>query len=170
METKAFVLLCFPRSRGGYGLELATLNHRADPGRYEYLAEQGYFRIDICWPGPCVGAEYFGDEGHRDKVVHDRRRLDALEALGWKMVVIDKQRIYDPESFEVAARQIAGYLNARIRKGGNWEAAHAALREDLDLLPDARQLAPGGTARDASGGDGSLDTASQVGMPLAKQN
>lgn len=133
METKTFILLCLPRSRGGYGLGLAKLNHRVDPGRYAYLAEQGFFRVDLCWPEPIVGVEYYGDEVHLDNVVHDRRRLDALEALGWNMVVIDKQRLYDPESFDIAARQVADYLNHRIRKTDDWIAANLSLRKDLGL-------------------------------------
>ena len=133
METKTYVILCFPRRYGGYGLEMATLNRKVDPGRYAYLADQGFFCIDICWDKERVGVEYFGEEDHEGAVVHDRRRLDALGALGWKMVVIDKQRLYDAESFDVAAHQIAANLNCRIRKKDGWETAHAALREDLEL-------------------------------------
>lgn len=133
METKMFILLSYPPSRGGYGLNLPVLNYRADPGRYAYLTEQGFFRIDICNPDLFVGVEYYGDDDHQDNVVKDRRRLDALEALGWKMVVIDKQRLYDPAAFEVAANQIASHLNCRIRKNSNWQKAHEALRKDLGL-------------------------------------
>ena len=50
------------------------------------------------------------------------------------MVVIDKQRLYDPEAFDIAAKQLAGYLNYRIRKGEGWQEAHTALRKDLGLL------------------------------------
>ena len=133
METKTFVLLCCPRSIGGYGFGLAAFNHRVNAGRYAHLTEQGFFKIDICWPKPNVGVEYFGDDDHLNNVVHDRRRLDALEALGWKMVVIDKQRLYSPTEFNVAANQIAEHLNYRIRKTGGWQAAHTMLRHDLGL-------------------------------------
>ena len=134
METKLFVILCYPLSRGGYGFKICELNPHIDPGRYAYLTEQGYFHIDLCWVKDHTGAEYYGDNDHLNNVVHDRRRLDALGTLGWHMVVIDKQRLYDPEAFDIAAKQLAGYLNYRIRKGEGWQEAHTALRKDLGLL------------------------------------
>ena len=134
METKVFVLLCYPKSRGGYGFVLAVLNHDVDPGRSEHLTEQDYFIIDICWPEHFTGVEYYGGDDHDDSIVHDRRRLDALEALGWNMVVIDKQRLYNPDAFDVAANQLASHLNYRIRKDATWQEAHTSLRQDLGLL------------------------------------
>ena len=134
METKVFILLCYPSSRGGYGFALAEMNHRVEPGRYVFLTEQGYFLIDICWENPHVGVEYYGDKDHIHNVQHDRRRLDALQSLGWRMVVIDKQRLYNPEEFDIAASQLAVCLNHRIRKGQNWQDTHTSLRKDLGLL------------------------------------
>lgn len=133
MESKMFLLLCYPRSRGGYGFPLAELNRRVNPGRDERLSEQEYYRIDVCWPDEFVGVEYFGEDDHENNVVRDRRRLDALAALGWNMVVVDKQRLYDPDAFDTAAIQVASHLGYRFRKGEGWRHARTALREELGL-------------------------------------
>ena len=133
MESKSFVLLCYPRNRGGYGFELAELNHRVNPGRAVRLSEQDYYRIDISWPDDSVGFEYYGEGEHEGRVVQDRRRLDALEALGWHMVVVDKQRLYSASAFDVAADQLASHLGFRIRRGSEWQASNDALRKELGL-------------------------------------
>lgn len=132
METKLYILLVYPKSQGGYGLSFPELNYDVQPGRRESMVEQGWFVLDGCWPGKGVGFEYYGGD-HDETIVADRRRLDALEALGWNMVVIDKQRLYDPEAFEVAVRQISTHLGIRIRKPANWEHKNLALRHDLGL-------------------------------------
>lgn len=135
METKQYVLVRFPKCYGGYGMKGLKLNHKVNPGRYSYLAEQGYFEIDLCWPKEHVGMEYFGENEHQDHI-HDRRRLDALEALGYHVVVIDKQRLKNPDSFDIAMKQVARHLKYSIRKPQNWEEKNLALRRELGLLMD----------------------------------
>ena len=132
METKLYILLVYPKSRGGYGLRFPELNYDVQPGRHESMVEQGWFMLDGCWSDDHVGYEYYGGD-HDAAIVSDRRRLDALEALGWNMVVIDKQRLYDPEAFEIAVRQITAHLGIRLRKPTNWEQKNLALRNELGL-------------------------------------
>lgn len=132
METKLYILLVYPKSQGGYGLSFPELNYDVQPGRHESMVEQGWFMLDGCWPDDHVGYEYYGGD-HDAAIVSDRRRLDALEALGWNMVVIDKQRLYNPDAFDIAVRQIATHLGIRIRKPANWEQKNLALRKELGL-------------------------------------
>lgn len=132
MESKLHALLCSPSRIGGYGFPQAVLNHDIRPGRNDNLTEQKYYSVDICWPRQKVGVEYFGEAEHQD-AIHDRRRLDALGALGWKIVVIDKWRLYDPASLDVAVRQIAKHLGRRMRFGSSWTVKNAQIRRDLGL-------------------------------------
>ena len=132
METKLFILLVFPKRYGGYGFSDAVFNFEIDPERYAFLTEQDSFKIDICFPDKHVGVEYYGEESHQD-TVKDRRRLDALGTLGWDMTVIDKQRLYDPQAFDIAAHQIAQHLGQRIRKPANWDEKNFELRYELGL-------------------------------------
>lgn len=131
-ETKTHAITRIPLCFGGYGFPEAVFNYRVDPGRYAYLVEQGFFKIDIGWPTSKVGLEYYGEDEHADSI-HDRRRLDALEALGWKMVVIDKQRLRDPDAFDIAMRQLARHLQRRIRKPQNWVEKNLALRREIGI-------------------------------------
>lgn len=133
METKSFLLLSLPYRLGGYGITGLHMNHRIHPKRRSSLVEQSYFEVDLCMPDMRVGIEYHGVEEHQN-VIHDRRRLDALGALGWHMVVIDKWRLYDAKAFEVAALQICQHLGRRLRRDeSTWWSNTLALRSELGL-------------------------------------
>lgn len=131
-ETKSAILLSLPLRYGGYGFRDIVLNLRVDPKSNAHLVEQTYFSIDISIPEKNVGMEYYGEQEHPDPV-KDRRRLDALGALGWKMIVVDRQRLNDMDAFEVAALQLAKLSDRRIRRDDRWHARASNLREILGL-------------------------------------
>jgi hypothetical protein len=59
--------------------------------QYELVDLQGYtWRLDFAWPELRVGAEYDGVDWHSgpDAFLRDRRRLAALQELGWLIVPI----------------------------------------------------------------------------------
>ncbi|HAM14259.1 MAG TPA: hypothetical protein DCP91_00030 [Eggerthellaceae bacterium] len=132
METKTHVLVCLPLHKGGHGFAKPVFNYEVNPGRYAHLAEQGHFEIDLCWVDEKVGIEYFGEKEHPDPI-RDRRRLDALGALGWKIVVVDKRRLANPDSFEIAMKQVARHLGRRIRKPDGWAEKNLALRREIGI-------------------------------------
>ena len=132
-ETQMEMLFGLPLRYGGYGFGNAVMNYDVFPRSRKRLAEQGYYSIDACWVNKGSGAEYFGEEEHQDHV-HDRRRLDAIKALGWNVVVVDKQRLYSPAAFETAAQQLAEFMKHRIRRSDSWRGRMLALRRDLGLI------------------------------------
>ncbi|BBZ73782.1 hypothetical protein MPRS_48750 [Mycobacterium paraseoulense] len=59
--------------------------------QYEVVDLQGRtWRLDFAWPGIRVGAEYDGVDWHSgpEAFLRDRRRLSALQQLGWLVVPI----------------------------------------------------------------------------------
>lgn len=131
-EAKTYALLRLPLQYGGYGISGIRFNYEVEAGRHRIMTEQGRYFIDLCIPELKVGIEYYGEKEHKD-VIHDRRRLDALEALGWNMLVIDKQRLFSTDAFERAVLQVAKRAGLRLRRRPEWHAKHAALRHELGL-------------------------------------
>ena len=59
--------------------------------QYEVVDPQGRtWRLDFAWPELRVGAEYDGLDWHSgpDAFLRDRRRVSALQQLGWLIVPI----------------------------------------------------------------------------------
>ncbi len=132
-ESKMMALFAIPLWAGGLGLPLTHMNYDVSAGRLANLTEQGDFCIDSVNPRLMVGLEYNGEEWHQD-AGKDNRRLNALSALGWRVFVIDKSVLFDPERSVQAALQIAKYINMRIQWPKNWREKHRRLRKELGLL------------------------------------
>ena len=131
-ETQMMLLYTMPRRFGGFGLPLDVMNYDVPAGRCARLAEQGLYCIDLVNLDKHVGLEYDGVDSHRDSGA-DKRRRNALSALGWDIFAIDKGVLHDVTASEKAARQIARKLCVRIQMPKDWSKRHRELRGDLGL-------------------------------------
>ncbi|WP_157576112.1 type IV toxin-antitoxin system AbiEi family antitoxin domain-containing protein [Mycobacterium sp. GA-2829] len=91
-----------------YGLPTPVL-------QYEIHGRDGVvWRVDFAWPDERVVAEYESVEWHtgRDEMVRDRKRVAALQDLGWTVIpiVVDDVR-HHPAQF---AERIATHLSRRL--------------------------------------------------------
>ena len=132
METKLLLILALPMRLGGFGLEDACFNFQVNPGKARCRTEQSFFKIDIAFPDKKVGIEFDGEAFHRD-FAKDRRRINALESLGWRIVSVDKYQLYNEARMERTVDQIGRLLGVRIRRRGDWAYRHALLRQELLL-------------------------------------
>ena len=134
METAVQLLLGMPKRLGGAGFPAYVCNHEISPGRHARLAAQRCFRADICWPERRVIVEYDGKAFHRD-AHRDKRRINALEALGWRVFSLTSSDLFDLEVFELFLRQVARAIGYRMQLPKNWRSLALELRRELDLLP-----------------------------------
>lgn len=134
METACQLLLGLPKSRGGYGMPGFACNLEIDPGRSRSIVEQERFRVDFCWPNSKVVLEYDGKDAHAD-AHRDKRRANALEALGWTVFYATRREVFDMQSFDRLVRQIAKRINHRIQMPSRWEERCGILRQEIDLTP-----------------------------------
>ena len=132
METKTMLQFCIPLRKGGFNLPFKEMNYEISPGREALVSGQDGFSLDLANPDLGVCIEYDGGEYHRD-ASKDKRRRNALAALGWEVFPIDKEVLYDPIATERFANQVARYLGLRIRKPSSWDEKFIELRRALDL-------------------------------------
>ena len=132
MEIKLEMLLCCPQRLGGYGLPKPLLNRTILPGKDAGIVDKGSYRPDLSWPDRKVAVEYDGMLAHLD-VQQDKRRINDLETMGWKVISVTKRELYDAILFDKLARKLAKCLGSRIRTSAGWHARVAQLRHDLNL-------------------------------------
>ena len=74
------------RRLGEWGLPEAELQHVVRTADGEALA-----RIDVAWPEHHLGLEYDGLKAHGPRrFEHDQLRHEAVEALGWDVLHVDR--------------------------------------------------------------------------------
>lgn len=132
METKLMLLLSLPQRLGGYGFSGARFNYQVNLGNARSRINQSFFRIDIAFPNAKIGIEYDSAAFHRD-FSKDRRRINALESLGWTIFSVDKQQLLNTFAMERTAKQIAKLMGTRIRMRGDWHWRYSELRRQLSL-------------------------------------
>ena len=132
LESKMMIQYSLPFWAGGLNLPLTHMNYDVSAGRLAKMTEQSEFCIDCVNPRLKVGLEYDGEAAHQD-AGKDKRRINALSALGWKVFSIDKSVFYDSERTIQAALQIARYLDMRLRWQKSWRKRFNDLRKDLGL-------------------------------------
>lgn len=132
MESKMKLQFANPLWTGGLGLPYTHMNYDISAGRLAGLTEQNDFCIDLANPDLKEGAEYDGEESHQDSS-KDKRRRNALEALGWHITPIDKSVLYNAEATKQAGLQIAKHLGLRIQFPKHWEEKFERMRKELCL-------------------------------------
>ena len=135
METKVYLQLCLPPMLGGYGLPKAELNPEI-PLDEEARKVSGMRTSwgDICWPKKRLDVEYNGSvHSGVDMMRHDAGRALGIERMGWRVMPITCLQVFDIDKFEVVAKEIAAYLNVRLRNRIIGRTpARMALHEELD--------------------------------------
>ena len=131
-ESKMKLQFGNPLWTGGMGLPFTHMNYDVLAGRLAYLTEQNEFCIDYVNPDLKKGMEYDGREFHQD-YSKDKRRRNALEALGWHVFPIDKYVLYSAEATKQAGFQIAQYLGLRRHIPKCWEDKFNRMRVELEL-------------------------------------
>lgn len=132
METKMALLFCSPLWRGGFALPFAHMNYDVSAGRLANLAEQSKFCIDLAESTNHTGFEYDGEESHLDPS-KDKRRRNALQGMGWKVFVIDKEVLFNPDATIRAALQVAKHFGIRLRFPKTWSESYMQMRKELGL-------------------------------------
>ena len=79
-------------------------------------------RFDLCYPSLKLIIEYDGRQHAEDSEqwLHDLRRREALDRMGWRIIVVTRHDYYDtPE--EVLCRVRGGaYGCGQLRSSGSW--------------------------------------------------
>ena len=141
METNLYLLLCLPQKLGGYNLKRPELNPEIElPVEARLILRQEKIKPDMRWLKEKLIVEYDG-EYHNDptQALKDEKRRVVLETLGYTVIVVKKQQVYDPIAFDGVAIMIAKKCGKRIRALSiKQQVAREQLREGL--LGGQRQL------------------------------
>lgn len=134
-ETAVAMLLCLPRSCGGYGFPRPLMNAKISLGQGGCrLTSRSYFVADLLWSEQKVCVEYDSDAFHgtRQRAVMDSGKRNALLALGYRVLTLTNDQVKDVRRFDEAARALAKLLGFRLRiRDAMWESRRAALRRRL---------------------------------------
>lgn len=135
METMVYMLLCLPVMLGGYGLPKPELNATIPlDDEAKVIARRRHCEGDLCWPDDCLDIEYHG-EVHVGAVQmkSDVGRELGIEHMGWRVITITSPQVFDPEQFDVVAKEAAKRIRKRLRKPtGNAAIQQNALRYELN--------------------------------------
>ena len=132
MEGKSMLQLCLPKRMGGFGLPFNHMNYDVRAGRNAALTEQNKYCIDLVSTKCRVAGEFDGGDSHQDPA-KDKRRRNALSALGWTVLAFEKDVIQSPAATEKLALQLAKSMGYRIQRQPSWDDAFINLRHELDL-------------------------------------
>lgn len=117
METNLFLLLCLPQKYGGYNIGKPELNPRIElPLEGRLVLRQESVKPDMLWRNARTIVEYDGAY-HDDpqQARRDEKRRAVLEALGYTVVAVKRQHVYDPIAFEGFATMLAKKCGKRVR-------------------------------------------------------
>lgn len=115
METALYLLLCMPRSEGGYGLPKPLVNFSIEVDR-----RRNDTRLCICdfyWPERKVCVEYDSDAYHSsgDEISNDSSRRNTLMDHGITTVSVTKKHVMNRRETDRVAAHIAKLLGKRTR-------------------------------------------------------
>ncbi|MDO4797448.1 MAG: hypothetical protein Q4A01_05440 [Coriobacteriales bacterium] len=130
MGNYLYVLLCLPRSHGGYGIAHAVMSGAFEEHEQLMPASSGpYLAYDLCWPDQRVAIQYTG--ASKPSV----RALEALNAGGMHTICVTDKDAEDPELFDKIARKLARKLGVAIPEPDDkqWLAARKRLRRRLEM-------------------------------------
>ena len=117
METKLYLLLCLPQKYGGYNIARPEINAKIELSEEQRLIlRQESVKPDFLWREFNLIVEYDG-EYHDDpaQLAKDAKRRVLLETMGYTVVTVKKQQVYDPLIFDEFASMIAKKTGKRVR-------------------------------------------------------
>lgn len=134
-ETNLYLLLRLDKTNGGCGIPGLRFNYEI-PVRsgQEALVDRPTrqsFRIDVGIPDEHVGLEYLG-KFHDMQVDADRERLNALTAMGERVLQVKFTDLVDPVQADRLCRQFSQLIGAEpARLGPSEQVVRAALLDSL---------------------------------------
>ncbi|MDO4538461.1 MAG: hypothetical protein Q4B54_09905 [Coriobacteriales bacterium] len=117
METVLYLLLCLPRTMGGYGLRRPSLNVKqtvsTKAGRVTFSKT---LKPDLFWEDYRLDLEYDSDEYHSsaEALSKGARRTLALRVMHVDVISMTYDIMKDEEAFDVVAHVIARRLGNRL--------------------------------------------------------
>lgn len=134
-ETSLALLLCLPRSRGGYGLPRPKMNGviKLNPRASKAFGSSAYC-ADLLWEKERVVVEYDGVLGHtgKEKISRDAGRRDALLAEGYCVFVVTNDQLLNRAVLNEIAAAVAKRLGVRLRmRAKGYVSKQLVLRRSL---------------------------------------
>lgn len=118
METKAAMLLGLPRSYGGKGLGLPSMNARVELNK-DASVMTGKWKnyCDLMWERERVDVEYDSTLAHGSSfnLREDSLRRDGLKRMGIDVLTLTDVQMLDKQKFDAFARTLGKCLNKRTR-------------------------------------------------------
>lgn len=133
METLVACALSFPVDMGGLGFAPPQLNHLVELDRVaSSIAGTSCCYVDLAWPEAKLGVEYNGGDFHLDPA-KDRRRIEALDRMGWSIATFEARDMADFWKFRHAAARLEG----RVEHTSSESASSKTSKELYDRLLSA---------------------------------
>lgn len=122
METVVAMRLVLPRCKGGCGLPSPQMNAPIDLGSAAESEGRGHFKCDLLWRQRKVVVEYDSDEHHSsvESLNRDSLRRASLKALGFEVLSVTRDQVYDEEKWDVTIKALCLMLgrNSKITMKG----------------------------------------------------
>lgn len=124
-----YLMLCLPRSQGGYGLERAQASCVFESGDGLMPASHGDFlAYDLCWPKKLVAIQYTG------KHHPSTQNFKALTTDGMRVICVTDSDLSDAKKFDAIAHKVARMLNADLGEPTpKWLDAHKRLCRQVSV-------------------------------------
>lgn len=108
METALVMLLVMPKKEGGLGIRGVLMDHRVEvTRRARALTRRRHFYFDAYLPASQTDLEYNGLY-HEEEIVQaiDEERRNALDAMGYAIITVNRHALFDAMSFQRAMAKI----------------------------------------------------------------
>lgn len=132
METASAMLLGLPYKLGGLGFPEFAMNEKITvPARMRHELGRIELYGDIVWPEQRVVLEYDSNLHHSgaQRIASDSSRRNALSRMGYRVVTLTGNQIYDAQEFLRTAKTLGSLLGHRIQpKVEAFETRHHSLR------------------------------------------
>lgn len=142
METAVIMLLAMPKSLGGLGIREIEMDVKIRvTKRASSLTRRTYFYFDIFIKRARLDIEYNGIVHEREDVEPiDEERKNALDAMGYQLVTVRRQALFDAKAFRrlfTSIRRRVGIAPAHLPEG------FAEAQEELRAFVLRRWIADG---------------------------
>lgn len=125
----------FPVRLGGCGLTLPVCGTELllSQAAKQYMGNRTNFRPDLFWPTEKVIVEYDSDTFHSEKkrIEHDKRRVLALEAMGYSVKSVTREAFSNPSSRAQLMVDISRMLGKNFEFSERWLFAERELAKEV---------------------------------------